>query len=92
MWTRVSVRHYDGTVVPATDPKGRPIFWFPAHLLVQRHAARSPRGGNGSLGGRAELISLTPLRLDLTDETTLQEARDRSPLEEILVEATRSSN
>jgi 5'-nucleotidase len=27
-WTRQSVRHYDGKVVPDKDPAGRPIFWF----------------------------------------------------------------
>src|SRR6266581_9691753 len=26
-WTRQSVRHYDGKVVPDKDPAGRPIFW-----------------------------------------------------------------
>src|SRR5262249_41833625 len=27
-WTRQSVRHYDGKVVAAEDPRGRKIFWF----------------------------------------------------------------
>src|SRR4029453_6398228 len=28
VWTRVSVRHYDGRVVPMKDPMGRQLFWF----------------------------------------------------------------
>src|SRR5262249_8173119 len=27
-WTRQSVRHYDGKVVPGEDPLGRKLFWF----------------------------------------------------------------
>ena len=27
-WTRQSVRHYDGHVVPGKDPMGREHFWF----------------------------------------------------------------
>src|SRR5215831_16379991 len=28
MWTRVSVRRYDGQIVPTRDPLGRELFWF----------------------------------------------------------------
>src|SRR5262245_30552412 len=28
VWTRVSVRRYDGLVVPTKDPMGRELFWF----------------------------------------------------------------
>jgi 5'-nucleotidase len=28
MWTPVSVRHYDGKVVPGADPTGHELFWF----------------------------------------------------------------
>jgi 5'-nucleotidase len=27
-WTRQSVRHYDGRVVPGKDPMGRTHYWF----------------------------------------------------------------
>jgi 5'-nucleotidase len=27
-WTRQSVRHYDGKVMPGEDPLGRKLFWF----------------------------------------------------------------
>lgn len=67
-WTRQSVRHYDGKVVPAEDPMGRKIFWFtviplePAEEGTDRWAVE-----NG-------YISITPLRLDLTDEPQLAKA------------------
>jgi 5'-nucleotidase len=28
VWTRVSVRHYDGRIVPTKDLLGRDMFWF----------------------------------------------------------------
>src|SRR5918992_1125440 len=27
-WARLSIRHYDGKVVPAEDPMGREVYWF----------------------------------------------------------------
>ena len=74
MWTRQSVRHYDGKVVPATDPMGRKIFWStvvplePAEEGTDRWAVE-----NG-------YVSVTPLRLDLTDETELKEKVTRQKL------------
>lgn len=59
-WTRQSVRHYDGEVVPGKDPMGRPHFWFvvkplePADEDTDRWAVEHG------------YISITPLRLDLT--------------------------
>ena len=61
-WTRQSVRHYDGEVVPGKDPLGRPHFWFvvkplePADEDSDRWAVEHG------------YISITPLRLDLTNE------------------------
>ena len=49
LWTRQSVRHYDGKVVPGKDPMGR------THLLVHRRAARERGRGHRSLGDRARL-------------------------------------
>jgi 5'-nucleotidase len=74
-WTRQSVRHYDGSVVPATDPLGRPHFWFivkplePAEADTDRGAVE--RG----------YVSMTPLRLDLTNERDLERALERHPFE-----------
>lgn len=68
-WTRQSVRHYEGSVVPGEDPMGRSHYWFAAY----------PRTGAEEGTDRWALehnfVSLTPLRLDLTDEVLLTEAR-----------------
>jgi 5'-nucleotidase len=68
-WTRQSVRQYDGNVVPGHDPMGRPHFWFtvkplePAEEDTDRWAVE--RG----------YVSMTPLRLDLTNHEALARAR-----------------
>lgn len=67
-WTRQSVRHYDGKVVPGVDPMGRKHYWFtvvplePADEGTDRWAVE-----NG-------YVSITPLRLDLTNEAELERA------------------
>ncbi|WP_257669335.1 5'/3'-nucleotidase SurE [Parapedobacter tibetensis] len=64
-WTRQSVRFYDGKIVPGTDPMGRKHYWFtvmplePAEENTDRWAMEN------------NLVSITPLRLDLTDENQL---------------------
>lgn len=64
-WTRQSVRLYDGKIVPGVDPMGRKHYWFtvtplePAEEDTDRWAVE-----NG-------FVSITPLRLDLTNETEL---------------------
>lgn len=66
MWTRQSVRLYDNKIVPAIDPNGRKHYWFtviplgPAEEGTDRWAVE-----NG-------FVSITPLRLDLTDEERLK--------------------
>ncbi|MCD6064556.1 MAG: stationary-phase survival protein SurE [Flavipsychrobacter sp.] len=73
-WTRQSVRLYDGTIVPGVDPMGRKHYWFtvtplePADEHTDRWAVE-----NG-------FVSITPLRLDLTNETALQHAIEKHPL------------
>jgi len=65
MWTRQSVRLYDNQIVPAIDPMGRKHYWFtvvplePAEEGTDRWAVE-----NG-------YVSITPLRLDLTNEAEL---------------------
>nr|WP_255158037.1 5'/3'-nucleotidase SurE [Siphonobacter sp. BAB-5385] len=67
-WTRQSVRQYDGYIVPGQDPLGRRHYWFtvtplePADEGTDRWAVE-----NG-------FVSMTPLRLDLTDEVALKKA------------------
>lgn len=64
-WTRQSVRQYDGKVVADEDPMGRPIFWFTAQPL------KGTEEGTDRWAVEHGLVSLTPLRLDLTDEAML---------------------
>jgi 5'-nucleotidase len=64
-WTRQSVRHYDGKVVPAEDPMGRRIFWF---TVIRLEPAEE---GTDRWAVENSLVSMTPLRLDLTDEAKL---------------------
>jgi 5'/3'-nucleotidase len=73
-WTRQSVRHYDGKVVPAQDPMGRPLHWITV-VPVEETEEGTDRWATGQ-----GLVSLTPLRLDLTDQRALDDARARHPL------------
>lgn len=67
-WTRQSVRHYEGSVVPGEDPMGRSHFWFAAY---PRTGAEK---GTDRWALEHDYVSLTPLRLDLTDEGLLADA------------------
>ena len=67
-WTRQSVRHYDGKVVADKDPKGRSIFWFTVTPL--QGAAK----GTDRWAIEHNWVSVTPLRLDFTDEADLARA------------------
>jgi 5'-nucleotidase len=67
-WTRQSVRHYDGKVVPDKDPMGRSIFWFT--VIPLEGAAK----GTDRWAIEHHWVSVTPLRLDLTDEVDLARA------------------
>lgn len=70
-WTRQSVRFYDGHIVPGLDPRGRKHYWFtvkplePSEKGTDRHEME-----NG-------FVSITPLRLDLTDEDVLSEMKNQ---------------
>ena len=67
-WTSQSVRHYDGRVVPGTDPLGRRHYWMtvvplePADPDTDRYAVEHG------------YVAMTPLRLDLTDHEALAKA------------------
>jgi 5'-nucleotidase len=60
-------------VVATKDPLGRPIFWFTAVPIenVEPGTDRFAIGENQ--------VSVTPLRLDITDEQCLEECRTRLP-------------
>ena len=70
-WTRQAVQHYDGKVVPAKDPMGRQHYWY---TVVPVESAEE--GTDRWAMGRGH-VSITPLRLDLTDDRQLEDARTR---------------
>jgi len=67
-WTRQSVRQYDGKVVASKDPMGRPIYWFTITPL------QGAEEGTDRWAVEHNWVSITPLRLDLTDEKDLARA------------------
>ena len=85
LWTRVSVRHYDGRIVPTKDPQGRELFWFTVKPLD--HAEE----GTDRWAVEQNWISLTPLRVDLTDEQQLAAVAARRPLDRALAAAVSPS-
>lgn len=64
-WTRQSVRLYDGKIVPGVDPLGRKHYWFTVMALEQAEPGTDRRAVEDGY------ISITPLRLNLTDEEQL---------------------
>jgi 5'-nucleotidase len=65
-WTHQSVRAYNGKVVASQDPMGRKHYWFSAIPLT------SPDEDSDRWAVDNNLVSLTPLRLSLTDDEWLQ--------------------
>jgi 5'-nucleotidase len=74
-WTRQSVKQYDGKVVPGKDPLGREHFWFTVIPIEETEE------GTDRYAVDHGYVSLTPLRLDLTNEAELREAMSRHRLE-----------
>jgi 5'-nucleotidase len=70
-WTRQSVRHYDGKVVPTQDPLGRQLFWFTVTPIEETEE------GTDRWAVERGCVSMTPLRLDLTDEKALAALHSR---------------
>jgi 5'-nucleotidase len=73
-WTRQSVRHYNGKVIPSQHPLGWTFFWFTVA------ATEGPEEGADRWAVEQGYVSITPLRLDLTDENALAAAQNRRPL------------
>lgn len=71
VWTRQSVRHYDGKVVPVKDPMGRQLYWFTVVPMEETEE------GTDRWAIEHGLSSITPLRLDLTDGPALERAQRR---------------
>jgi 5'-nucleotidase len=74
-WTRQSVRHYDGKVVPGVDPMGRQHYWFTVIPIEETEE------GTDRWAVERGYVSMTPLRLDLTNEHELARAQATYPLE-----------
>lgn len=68
-WTRQSVNQYDGRVVEGKDPMGRQHYWLSVRTIdaIEEDTDRWAM--------RNAYVSMTPLRLDLTDEDALKRAR-----------------
>lgn len=66
LWTRQSVRLYDNKIEPGMDPMGRKHYWF---TVIPLEAAEE---GTDRWAVENGYVSITPLRLDITDETELQ--------------------
>ncbi|CAA9541013.1 MAG: 5'-nucleotidase SurE [uncultured Segetibacter sp.] len=73
-WTRQSVRFYDGIVKPGTDPFGRKYYWFNVKPM------EAAEEGSDRWAFENNFVSITPLRLDLTDELKLKEMQQEQPL------------
>jgi 5'-nucleotidase len=76
IWTRVSVRQYDGVIVPTTDPYGRELYWSSVTPL------EGAEEGTDRWAIEQHWISMTPLCLDLTDHRLLAHCREQRPLDE----------
>lgn len=82
IWTRVSVRHYDGVIVPTADPLGRELYWFSVTPI------EGAEEGTDRWAVEQHWVSLTPVNLDLTDEAHLANCREQRPLDETLAAST----
>lgn len=70
-WTRQSVRHYDGRVVPIVDPLGRKMSWISVRPIEEVEE------GTDRWAMSHGFTSLTPLLLDLTDLEILRTVKER---------------
>jgi 5'-nucleotidase len=73
-WTRQAVEEYDGRVLPGEDPMGRRHYWFTVVPL------ESPAEGTDLWAMDHGYVSMTPLRLDLTNHAELQRVPPESRL------------
>jgi 5'-nucleotidase len=64
-------------VVPAEDPLGRQHFWFVGSPI------ESVEPGTDRWAISQDYVSVTPLRLDLTDVKSLAQAETLQPFEDV---------
>ena len=72
------MQQYDGIVIPTKDPLGRDLYWFSVKPL------EGAEEGTDRWAVEQRWISMTPLRLDVTDEAMLASCRAQRPLDEQL--------
>ena len=70
-WTRQAVSLYDGKIVPGIDPMGRKHYWFTVTPLAPAEE------GTDRWAVENNFVSITPLRLDLTNEEELMQRKAR---------------
>ena len=68
-WTRQSVRLYDGHVVPGVDPMERKHYWITVSAL------EAAEEDTDRWAVENDYVSITPLRLDLTNEAELEKRK-----------------
>lgn len=73
LWTRQAVKFYDGKMVSAKDPMGRQHFWFTVSPVTQTEE------GTDLWAVEKGYVSITPLRLDLTNEQGLAAMMTKTP-------------
>lgn len=66
LWTRQSIRHYDGRVIAQKDPMGRQHYWFTVDPI------ETVEEGTDRWAVRNGMTSITPMTLDLTDKDFLE--------------------
>lgn len=66
LWTKQDTRKYDGTIMPGMDPMGRKHYWFTVSPLEPAEE------GTDRWAIEQGYVSITPLRMDLTDYNYLQ--------------------
>src|SRR5258706_174362 len=64
----VSVRHYGGKVIPGKEPMGRVHYWYTVVPIESTDEVTDRWAIEQSY------VSMTPLRIDLTDEALLEKA------------------
>jgi 5'-nucleotidase len=77
LWTRQSMTQYDGRMVAGKDPMGRSHFWF---TVIPVENAEE---GTDRWAIERGYVSMTPLRLDLTNDEELVLARQRHPVDTV---------
>lgn len=76
-FTRQSVRFYDGKIVPGMDPMGRKHYWYTVHAL-------EPAEENTDRWAvEKNYVSITPLRLNLTNEEELSKLMQEASLQQL---------